>query len=56
MPSTTNKLDIAFTNVSTVEIVSDNPSTIINKDNKEVYRSIGETTKELIYDALNTSI
>jgi thiol-disulfide isomerase/thioredoxin len=29
---------------------------IIFKDNKEVYRSIGETTKELIYDALNSSI
>ena len=26
------------------------------KDNKEVYRSIGETTKELIYDALKSSI
>ena len=29
---------------------------IIFKDNKEVYRSIGETTKELIYNALNSSI
>ena len=29
---------------------------LIFKDNKEVYRSIGETTKELIYDALNLSI
>ena len=29
---------------------------LIFKDNKEVYRSIGETTKELIYDALKTSI
>jgi thiol-disulfide isomerase/thioredoxin len=29
---------------------------LIFKDNKEVYRSIGETTKELIYDALDTSI
>jgi len=28
---------------------------LIFKDNKEVYRSIGETTKELIYDALNSS-
>ena len=26
------------------------------KDNKEVYRGIGETTKELIYDALKSSI
>ena len=29
---------------------------LIFKYNKEVYRSIGETTKELIYDALNSSI
>ena len=29
---------------------------LIFKDNKEVYRSIGETTKELIYDAINSSI
>ena len=29
---------------------------LIFKNNKEVYRSIGETTKELIYDALKSSI
>ena len=29
---------------------------LIFKDNKEVYRSLGETTKELIYKALETSI
>ena len=29
---------------------------LIFKDNKEVYRSIGEITKELIYDALQSSI
>ena len=29
---------------------------LIFKDNKEVYRSIGETTKELIYDAIKSSI
>ena len=29
---------------------------IIFKNNKEVYRSIGETTKKLIYDALKSSI
>ena len=29
---------------------------LIFKDNNEVYRSIGETTKELIYDALKSSI
>ena len=29
---------------------------LIFKDNKEVYRSIGETSKELIYEALKSSI
>ena len=29
---------------------------LIFKDNKEVYRSIGETTEELIYDAIKSSI
>ena len=29
---------------------------LIFKDNKEVYRSIGETTKDLIYEALKSSI
>ena len=29
---------------------------LIFKDNKEIYRSICETTKELIYDALKSSI
>ena len=29
---------------------------LIFKDNKEVYRSIGETTKKLIYNALKSSI
>ena len=29
---------------------------LIFKDNKEVYRSIGETTEELIYEAIKSSI
>ena len=29
---------------------------LIFKNNKEVYRSIGETTKNLIYEAINSSI
>ena len=29
---------------------------LIFKENKEIYRSIGETSKELIYDALKSSI
>jgi thiol-disulfide isomerase/thioredoxin len=29
---------------------------LIFKDNKEVYRSIGETSKDLIYEAIQSSI
>ena len=29
---------------------------LIFKDNKEIYRSVGETTKDLIYEAINSSI
>ena len=29
---------------------------LIFKDNKEVYRSLGETTEDLIYEAIKTSI
>ena len=29
---------------------------LIFKDNKEIYRSVGETTKELIYEAIRSSI
>ena len=29
---------------------------LIFKDNKEIYRSIGETTKDLIYEAIKASI
>ena len=29
---------------------------LIFKDNKEIYRSVGETTKELIYEAVRSSI
>ena len=29
---------------------------LIFKDNKEVYRSLGETTKDLIYEAIKSSI
>ena len=36
LPSTTIKLDIAFINVSTVDIVRAKPSIIINKDKKGV--------------------
>ena len=29
---------------------------LIFKDNKEIYRSIGETSKDLIYEAIQSSI
>ena len=29
---------------------------LIFRDNKEIYRSVGETTKELIYEAIRSSI
>ena len=29
---------------------------LIFKDNKEIYRSVGETTEELIYEAIKSSI
>ena len=29
---------------------------LIFENNKEIYRSLGETTKELIYDAIKSSI
>ena len=29
---------------------------LIFKDNKEIYRSVGETTKDLIYEAIRSSI
>ena len=29
---------------------------LIFKDNKEIYRSVGETTKDLIYEAIKSSI
>ena len=46
----TNKENAQFFNVQYQTTL------LIFKDNKEVYRSIGETTKELIYDALNSVI
>ena len=37
MPSTTTKLDIALTNVSTVLMVNDKAIIIINMDNRKVF-------------------
>ena len=63
-----NKAKNEFDNIEyfTFEITNKEISKLLNvqyqttllifKDNKEVYRSIGETTKELIYEALKSSI
>ena len=50
------KFDITNKEVADFFNIQYQTTLLIFKDNKEVYRSIGETTKELIYDALNSSI
>ena len=48
--------DVTNKQISSLLNVQYQSTLLIFKDNKEVYRSIGETTKELIYDALKSSI
>ena len=48
--------DVTNKEISELFNVQYQTTLLIFKDNKEVYRSIGETTKELIYDALKSSI
>ena len=48
--------DVTNKEIAQVFNVQYQTTLLIFKDNKEVYRSIGETTKELIYDALKSSI
>ena len=48
--------DVTNKEISKLFNVQYQTTLLIFKDNKEVYRSIGETTKELIYDALKSSI
>jgi thioredoxin 1 len=48
--------DVANKEIAELFNVQYQTTLLIFKDNKEVYRSIGETTKELIYDALKSSI
>ena len=50
------KFDVTNKEISNFFNIQYQTTLLIYKDNKEVYRSIGETTKELIYDALNSSI
>ena len=48
--------DVTNKEISNLFNVQYQSTILIFKDNKEVYRSIGETTKELIYEALKSSI
>ena len=50
------KFDVRNKEIANLLNVQYQTTLLIFKDNKEVYRSIGETTKELIYDALKSSI
>jgi thioredoxin 1 len=48
--------DVTNKEISKLLNVQYQTTLLIFKDNKEVYRSIGETTKDLIYEAIKTSI
>ena len=50
------KFDVTNKEIANLFNIQFQTTLLIFKDNKEVYRSIGETTIELIYDALNSSI
>ena len=48
--------DVTDKNISTLFNVQYQSTLLIFKDNKEVYRSIGETTQKEIYKAIKTFI
>ena len=48
--------DVRNKDISNLLKVEYQTTLLIFKDNKEVYRSIGETTKEKIYKAINSSL
>jgi thioredoxin 1 len=48
--------DVTNKEISNLLKVQYQTTLLIFKDNKEVYRSIGETTKNLIYDAIKSAI
>ena len=50
------KFDVTNKEIAKLFNVQYQTTLLIFKDNKEVYRSIGETTKDLIYEALKASI
>ena len=48
--------DVANKNIADLFNVQYQTTLLIFKNNKEVYRSLGETTKNLIYEAIKSSI
>ena len=50
------KFDVTNKEIGELFKVQYQTTLLIFKDNKEVYRSIGETKKDLIYDAIKSSI
>ena len=48
--------DITEKEISKMFNVQFQTTLLIFKDNKEIYRSVGETTKDLIYEAMKSSI
>ena len=50
------KFDVTNKEIAKFFNVQYQTTLLIFKDNKEVYRSIGETTADLIYEAIKTSI
>ena len=50
------KFDVTNKEIAELFDVQYQTTLLIFKDNKEVYRSIGETTKDLIYKAIKSSI
>ena len=50
------KFDVTNKEIAKLFDVQYQTTLLIFKDNKEVYRSIGETSKDLIYEAIQSSI
>ena len=50
------KFDVRNKKIANLFNVQYQTTLLIFKDNKEIYRSVGETTKDLIYDAIKSSI
>ena len=48
--------DVTDKNIADLFNVQYQTTLLIFKNNKEIYRSLGETTKDLIYEALKSSI